>query len=269
MKKLLLAVVALSLVVLMLCSCAPAASNGADEAQEAEAPAVTIRTTDVISGSSDVVDPELQMSQEDIKALILDYLRGFSLGTDENGEEIWAYREMYQIATVSPEGYPGLSSVEFVLDPETMRLYASCEKGTEKVVHIPNNPNVSMYWYKQIPEDEYIPQVYDYFSSYGVQIKGTARLMEPGTEELYKAGDLYMRTLVGKDAWDSMSEEDQKARIDGICNACEWIEIIPIEYNVTSLWWSYNKENSVRPQHYDPDSPYYGYSPRQEYYVVD
>lgn len=51
---------------------------------------------------------------------------------------------------------PGLSSVEFVLDPQTMKLYASSEKGTEKCVHIAKNPKVVLYWYKQIPEEEYI-----------------------------------------------------------------------------------------------------------------
>lgn len=102
---------------------------------------------------------------------------GFPLTKNEDGTtKEWAYREMYQIATVH-DNMPGLSSVEFVIDPETMRLYASSEKGTEKVVDISKNENVVMYWYKQIPEDEYVPQVNDYFNSYGVQIKGTARLM--------------------------------------------------------------------------------------------
>lgn len=287
MKKTLLMALALVMALMMLCACsAPAAAptpapeaeapSPAPEAEapapapEAEAPAApAIRPVDTISGTSDKVDPAAQMSQEDIRTMILDYLRGFSLGKNADGSENWAYREMYQIATVSPEGYPGLSSVEFVLDPTTMRLYASCEKGTEKCAHIPNNPNVVMYWYKQVPEEEYIPQVYDYFSSYGVQIKGTANLMEPAGDEFYRVADMYMRTLYGVEKWDGMSAEDQKARIDGISKSCDWIEICPTEYNVTTLWWVYNREGSSRPQHYDPNSPTFGYSARQEYYVVD
>ena len=134
-------------------------------------------TVDATTGASQVTTPDTQLPQEEIKALALEYLRGFPLTKNEDGTtKEWAYREMYQIATVH-DNMPGLSSVEFVIDPETMRLYASSEKGTEKVVDISKNENVVMYWYKQIPEDEYVPQVNDYFNSYGVQNKGTARLM--------------------------------------------------------------------------------------------
>ena len=224
---------------------------------------VAVAETDATSGASQVTTPETQMAQEDIKAMILDYLRGFPLTKNEDGTtKEWAYREMYQIATVH-DNMPGLSSVEFVLDPETMRLYCSSEKGTEKCVDIASNPNVVMYWYKQIPEDQYVPQVNDYFNSYGVQIKGTAKLMD-GTEETFLRGaSLYMRTLYGPDRWDAMDEATQKATIERVGTYNEWIEIIPTEYNVTSLFWSYNKEGSARPQYYDPESPTFGKDPRQ------
>ena len=228
---------------------------------------VAVAETDVTSGASQVTTPETQMAQEDIKAMILDYLRGFPLTTNEDGTtKEWAYREMYQIATVHGD-MPGLSSVEFVLDPETMRLYCSSEKGTEKCVDIASNPNVAMYWYKQIPEEAYVPQVNDYFNSYGVQIKGTAKLMD-GTEETFLRGaSLYMRTLYGPARWDAMDEETQKKTIERVGGFNEWIEIIPTEYNVTSLFWSYNKEGSARPQYYDPESPTFGKDPRQVYFV--
>ena len=228
---------------------------------------VAIAETDATSGASQVTTPETQMTQEDIKAMILDYLRGFPLTTNEDGStKEWAYREMYQIATVHGD-MPGLSSVEFVLDPETMRLYCSSEKGTEKCVDIASNPNVAMYWYKQIPEDAYVPQVNDYFNSYGVQIKGTARLMDGTEENFFRGASLYMRTLYGPARWDAMDEETQKATIARVGGFNEWIEIIPTEYNVTSLFWSYNKEGSARPQYYDPESPTFGKDPRQVYYV--
>ncbi|MBR5231796.1 MAG: pyridoxamine 5'-phosphate oxidase family protein [Clostridia bacterium] len=222
---------------------------------------------DVTSGASQVTNAETQMAQEDIKAMILDYLRGFPLTTNEDGStKEWAYREMYQIATVHGD-MPGLSSVEFVLDPETMRLYCSSEKGTEKCVDIASNPNVAMYWYKQIPEDAYIPQVNDYFNSYGVQIKGTAKLMDGTEDTFFRGASLYMRTLYGPARWDAMDEETQKKTIERVGGFNEWIEIIPTEYNVTSLFWSYNKEGSARPQYYDPDSATFGKDPRQVYYV--
>lgn len=228
---------------------------------------VALAETDATSGASQVTNPETQMAQEDIKAMILDYLRGFPLTKNEDGStNEWAFREMYQIATVHGD-MPGLSSVEFVLDPETMRLYCSSEKGTEKCVDIASNPNVVMYWYKQIPEEAYVPQVNDYFNSYGVQIKGTAKLMDGTEETFFRGASLYMRTLYGPDRWDAMDEETKKATIARVGGFNEWIEIIPDEYVVTSLFWSYNKEGSARPQYYDPESPTFGKDPRQVYYV--
>ena len=228
---------------------------------------VAAAETDATSGASQVTNAETQMAQEDIKVMILDYLRGFPLTTNEDGStKEWAYREMYQIATVHGD-MPGLSSVEFVLDPETMRLYCSSEKGTEKCVDIASNPNVAMYWYKQIPEDAYIPQVNDYFNSYGVQIKGTAKLMDGTEDTFFRGASLYMRTLYGPARWDAMDEETQKATIARVGSFNEWIEIIPTEFVTTSLFWSYNKEGSQRPQYYDPESPTFGKDPRQVYYV--
>ena len=228
---------------------------------------VAAAETDATSGASQVTNAETQMAQEDIKVMILDYLRGFPLTTNEDGStKEWAYREMYQIATVHGD-MPGLSSVEFVLDPETMRLYCSSEKGTEKCVDIAGNPNVVMYWYKQIPEEAYVPQVNDYFNSYGVQIKGTAKLMDGTEDTFFRGASLYMRTLYGPARWDAMDEETKKATIARVGGFNEWIEIIPTEYNVTSLFWSYNKEGSARPQYYDQNSPTFGKDPRQVYYV--
>ena len=222
---------------------------------------------DATSGASQVVNPEAQLTQEEIRELALTYLRGFPLTRNEDGTvKEWAYREMYQIATVHGD-MPGLSSVEFVVDPETMRLYASSEKGTEKVVDIAANGNVVMYWYKQISEEEYVPQVNDYFNSYGVQIKGTAHLMTGEEDTFLRGAGLYMRTLYGPERWDAMDAETQKATILRIATVNEWIEIIPTEYVVNSLQWSFNKEESRRPQFYDPQSPYFGKEVRQVYYV--
>ncbi|MFR5599909.1 MAG: pyridoxamine 5'-phosphate oxidase family protein, partial [Holdemania filiformis] len=187
------------------------------------------------------------------------------LKKDEAGQTIYSYREMYQIAT-SYNNEPGLSSVEFVLDPQTMKLYASSEKGTEKCVHIAKNPKVVLYWYKQIPEEEYIAYKNDYFNSYGVQIKGTAKLMDPASEEAQKAAALYLETLYGAEGWAAMGEK-QPAIITKLLEVNDWIEIDPTEYVVNSLQWSYNKEGSTRPEWYDPESPYFGKSVRQVYYV--
>lgn len=221
---------------------------------------------DAITGASDKIDADLQLTQEEIRALALDYLKGWALKTDEEGNTVYSYREMYQIAT-SYNNVPGLSSVEFVLDPTTMKLYASCEKGTEKCEHIKNNPNVVMYWYHQIPEEEYVAYSNDYFNSYGVQIKGTARIMQATDENAKHAADLYIETLYGAEAWNARPAEQKEAIINKLLQINDWIEINPTEYIVNSLVWSYNKENSTRPQFYNPDSPYFGKSVRQVYYV--
>lgn len=219
---------------------------------------------DAVSGASQLVKEEGQLPQEEIKKLALEYLHGFPMEVEGQSEKVWSYREMYQIATVHGD-MPGLSSVEFVLDPETMRLYASSEKGTEKVKDIAANPHVVMYWYHQIPENEYVPQKNDYFNSYGVQIRGEARLMSAKDENFSRAAAMYLRTLFGPAIWDKMDSDTQNARIQKLAEMNEWIEVIPNEYVVTSLFWTYNKENSRRPQYYDASSPYFGKSPRQVY----
>lgn len=221
---------------------------------------------DAVSGASQVVKEEGQLSQEQIKELVLTYLRGFPMKRTDDKVELWSYREMYQIATVHGD-MPGLSSVEFVLDPETMCLYASSEKDTEKVRDIANNPNVVMYWYHQIPENEYVPQKNDYFNSYGVQIRGKARLMNPSDENFEKIASMYLKTLFGLEIWEKMDAEKQAGTIKRLAESNAWIEIKPDEYAVTSLFWVFNKENSRRPQFYDPNSPYFGKTPRQVYFV--
>lgn len=223
---------------------------------------------DALTGASEKIDPEKQMTQEEIRALALDYLRGWPLKTAEDGSTIYSYREMYQIAT-SYNNVPGLSSVEFVLDPTTMKLYASSEKGTEKCEHIKYNPNVVMYWYHQIPEEEYVAYSNDYFNSYGVQIKGTAKIMDPTDENARYAANLYIETLYGAESWNARPEEQREAIISKLLQVNDWIEIDPEEYIVNSLLWTYNKENSTRPQYYDPESPYFGKSVRQVYKVVE
>ena len=276
MKKMIALGLATALV-LMTAACGEAPAESTDSAAQepesvvaeaTEAPAEA-EAVDAQSSASEKINPETQLSQEEIRTLALDYLRGFPLTKNEDGSvNEWAYREMYQIATVHGD-MPGLSSVEFAINPENMRLYASCEKGTEKVNDIAENGNVVLYWYHQIPEDQYVPQQNDYFNSYGVQIKGTAHLMTGEEDTFFSGASAYMRTLYGAAKWDAMTEEDQHAIIERLCGPNEWIEIIPDQYIVNSLNWSFNTENSPRPQFYDPESPYFGKEVRQVYNVVD
>ena len=230
------------------------------------APALADEGPDTITGASQVVDESLQLTQDEMRTLILDYLRGWPLTTDEAGNTVYSYREMYSIATCYKD-QPGLSQVEFIIDPNTMKLLASCEKGTEKCEHIKYNPNVVLYWYHQIPEADYVAGANDYFNSYGVQIKGTARALTLEDEGAAEFASAYMATMRGAEAWGATSEEDKQATIEMLFQYNDWIEIMPSEYVINSLNWRYNTEDSKRPEWYDPESPYFGKSVRQEYWL--
>lgn len=240
-----------------------AAAASALAAAGLAAPALADEGPDTITGASQHVDESLQLTQDQIRDLVLDYLRGWPLTTDEDGNVVYSYREMYSIATCYKD-QPGLSQVEFMIDPKTMKLLGSCEKGTEKCEHIKYNPNVVMYWYHQIPEEDYVPGVNDYFNSYGVQIKGTARTLSLEDEGAAEFASAYMATMRGAEAWGAVSEEDKQATIEKLFQYNDWIEITPTEYIANSLNWSFNVENSRRPEWYDPESPYFGKSVRQE-----
>lgn len=243
-----------------------AAAASALAAAGLAAPALADEGPDTITGASQVVDESLQLTQDEMRTLILDYLRGWPLTTDEAGNTVYSYREMYSIATCYKD-QPGLSQVEFIIDPNTMKLLASCEKGTEKCEHIKYNPNVVLYWYHQIPEADYVAGANDYFNSYGVQIKGTARALTLEDEGAAEFASAYMATMRGAEAWGATSEEDKQATIEMLFQYNDWIEITPSEYVINSLNWRYNTEDSKRPEWYDPESPYFGKSVRQEYWL--
>ncbi len=75
--------------------------------------------------------------------------------------------------------------------------------------------------------------------------------------------------LCTAESWNSRPEEQKAGIIEKLLQVNDWIEIDPEEYIVNSLQWTYNKEGSSRPQYYDPESPYFGKSVRQVYYVTD
>ena len=97
-------------------------------------------------------------------------------------------REIYIMAT-SFDNKPLATVIEFVLDPETMNLYAMSEKQTEKLFHIASNENVSLAYVKH-RED------YDYFSgALGVQIVGRAVQLKGTDPDFEAAAGIYIPTL--------------------------------------------------------------------------
>jgi len=110
-----------------------------------------------------------RLPQPAIKQAMLEILKG-------TGD----FREMYTIATAF-NNEPVATCMEFTLDPETLILYASSEKQTEKLFHIAVNPKVSLVYVKQRDDYRY------FVNPVGVQIKGRAvqlKYGDPGFEEL-------------------------------------------------------------------------------------
>ena len=105
-----------------------------------------------------------------------------NFGALEN-DEIWARiveflpgRERFGIATVQ-DGVPIATTVDMVLDPEEKVWFVVSEKGTEKLMQLRQNPNISAVRYKGWTvadggKKEWI----------SVQIRGTAEIIESDDE---------------------------------------------------------------------------------------
>ena len=153
----------------------------------------------------------------------------------------YSYREMYPLAT-SYNNMPGIATAEFWIDVETMKLYSFSENNTEKTLYIPQNPNVELYFTKQVEEEHYVGDMRggtDYWRSYGVQIKGTARILDSKGADATLFNSIvprYAKTMYGYDQW-TMKEVDGSAlAMPAIYSNMTCIEITPDEYVINSLW---------------------------------
>ena len=119
-----------------------------------------------------------RLPKEEIKAAILDTLKG-------RGN----YREMYVLATAF-NNKPLATCMEYVIDQESLTLYASSEKQGEKLFHLAVNKDVSIVYVKHRDD-------LDYFKDpIGVQIVGEAeqlKLGDPGFEEAF---DVCLSTVI-------------------------------------------------------------------------
>jgi nitroimidazol reductase NimA-like FMN-containing flavoprotein (pyridoxamine 5'-phosphate oxidase superfamily) len=192
---------------------------------------------DVVSSATAVMTgvAARQMPSEAVKACILDFLKGYEKDSDGR----YTYREMYQIATAR-NNVTLISAVEFVLDTKTLKLYAVSERGTEKVEQIADNPAVSLYWVKQIGEENSRNFPLGYFSSRGVQIKGMARIVPVDDPKIMEMLNLYMPTLPGMPGSRKWNQADS-ARVQRLLTAQRVIEISPEYFLVTDTSWSADK----------------------------
>ena len=191
-------------------------------------------TSATVSGQGGINFGDIDLSDELKTALILDYLKGA-----ENN-----YREMYQIAT-SYNNVPTIGSVEYVLDPADMTLFGSSETNTAKLNNMMLNPNVDLYWTRQIREgdicSEAVPVLPTYFMSYGVEITGTFRSIkfaELSEEEIpvfvAKARN-YFATLPSTAKLAEMDDESLYGYLS--TSAMNFYQIVPSRIVATSPWF--------------------------------
>ena len=191
-------------------------------------------TSATVSGQGGINFGDIELSDEMKKELILDYLKG------AKGD----YREMYQIATAY-NNTPTIGSVEYVLDPADMSLFGSSESNTAKLNNMNDNPQVDLYWTRQIRAgdimSEAAPVLPSYFMSYGVEFTGTYRAIrfaELSEEEIpvYVAkAHNYFETL---DTTAQLAALDNDALYAYLCTSTmNFYQIVPTRIVVTSPWF--------------------------------
>ena len=197
-------------------------------------PGVDAVTSATESGVGGINFGDIDLSDELKKDLILEYLKGA-----ENN-----YREMYQIATAY-NNIPTIGSVEYVLDPADLSLFGSSESNTAKLNNMAVNPQVDLYWTRQIREgdicSEEMPVLPTYFMSYGVEITGTyrnIRFAELSEEEIPVFVDkarTYFATLSNTARYAEMSDEEL---YEYLCSSpMNFYQIVPSRIVVTSPWF--------------------------------
>ena len=197
-------------------------------------PGVDAITSATESGVGGINFGDIDLSDELKKELILEYLKGA-----ENN-----YREMYQIAT-SYNNVPTIGSVEYVLDPADLSLFGSSESNTAKLNNMAINPQVDLYWTRQIRAgdicSEEMPILPTYFMSYGVEITGTyrnivfAELSEDEIPVFVSKARTYFATLSNTAKYAEMSDEEL---YDYLCKSpMNFYQIVPSRIVVTSPWF--------------------------------
>ena len=197
-------------------------------------PGVDAITSATESGVGGINFGDIDLSDELKKELILEYLKGA-----ENN-----YREMYQIAT-SYNNVPTIGSVEYVLDPADLSLFGSSESNTAKLNNMAINPQVDLYWTRQIRAgdicSEEMPILPTSFMSYGVEITGTyrnivfAELSEDEIPVFVSKARTYFATLSNTAKYAEMSDEEL---YDYLCKSpMNFYQIVPSRIVVTSPWF--------------------------------
>lgn len=126
-------------------------------------------TSATTSGQGGINFGDVAWTDDLIKSALKEYLKGHKYSDGS-----YTYREMYQIAT-SVNNVPQISSVEYYMNPETFNLFGFSENNTGKLNDMQQNPNVALYWTRQLRVED-AASVPDYYKSYGVEIQGTVKV---------------------------------------------------------------------------------------------
>ena len=153
------------------------------------------------------------------------------------------------------------ASVEYVLDPADLTLFGSSESNTAKLNNMNVNPNVDLYWTRQIRVgdicSEAMPVLPSYFMSYGVELTGTykpIRFAELSEEEIpvYIAkAHYYFETL---DTTAQLAAMDNDALYQYLCaSPMNFYQIVPTRIVVTSPWFLNVYDSGYARQFVDDD----------------
>ncbi len=187
------------------------------------------------SGVGGINFGDVELSDELKKEMIVEYLKG----ADGN------CREMFQIAT-SYNNVPTVGSVEYVLDPEDMTLMGASEANTTKLNNMMSNPSVDLYWTHQIRQGDVIseemPVTPSYFMSYGVEIKGTVKIidwanLDDTDKGIYLAKARHYFETMGAQYASITGMEDEQLFSFLSASAATYYQIVPTRIVVTSPWF--------------------------------
>ena len=171
------------------------------------------------SGKGGINFGDMDLSDELKSELLLEYLKGA-----ENN-----YREMYQIAT-SYNNVPTIGSVEYVLDPSDLSLFGSSETNTAKLNNMDLNPQVDLYWTRQIRAGDVCSEATGTYRRIVF-----AELSEEEIPVFVNKARVYFATLSNTAPYAEKSDEDLYAFL---CSSpMNFYQIVPTRIVITSPWF--------------------------------
>ena len=118
------------------------------------------------------------------------------------------HREMMQIATVA-NGKAQIASVEYYMDTANHWFFGSSESATGKVKDMKKNPEVALYWTRQLRASD-MTFAASYFMSYGVEVEGKATFYTEDALNALKADEKATVISIARGYYRSMGAQYAK-----------------------------------------------------------